>query len=663
MKKFFILFCLLLTLVGCKTKDPNFLNKTSSEVKIAFMPDVHFHDVYAEFQDESFKGIYSKTTEKSATIRTMESQLNSTRLFNENYFAFIAALDDIKDKGIKYVVFPGDFSDDGQPINVRGFKKILDDYSKKYGMEFLITFGNHDPARPFEIPGGKKDYLGANGQKQPISSNGMYKKDNLSNPPIVSEEVKFMGYEGLFNEVGKYGLYPQEQMIYWETPFSTYNGDNYSFEKAVKESNLSKRSYLISQRGSEENLVGKEYLVPDGSYLVEPTEGVWLLVVDSNVYIPKETPVDNNPENGSNFNGSGNAGFNAVITHKSHLITWMKDVAKRAEKNNKVLITTGHFPAVDFYNDAAEEIEDIFGIGNFQLKRNPKETTSKILAEIGIKVNVAGHMHFNDTGMKKYSDDEFIFNVQSPSLSAYIPAYKVLTVKDKNTIDVDTIMLDEVPRFDELFEYYQTEYDYLDKLGYDNIWNKDILTSKNYYEFSEWHIKELVRLRFLPKEWPEDIKEMIFKLNGKEMLILSQLETEISLDQWSNVDFKNTPEWVNAEDKAENLLNKDESLEDYENWSGFDLITDFYKLRNADSLALKDISLRRIEQYKLLSKVLSDTDIKLVYEDNKVSGENSISNVFQKRFNGIFSIMLKFSTDLPSENFTLDIKNGTITKR
>ncbi|MCS5422960.1 hypothetical protein, partial [Psychrilyobacter sp. S5] len=68
-------------------------------------------------------------------------------------------------------------------------------------------------------------------------------------------------------------------------------------------------------------------------------------------------------------------------------------------------------------------------------------------------------------------------------------------------------------------------------------------------------------------------------------------------------------------------------------------------------------------QYKLLSKVLSDTDIKLVYEDNKVSGENSISNVFQKRFNGIFSIMLKFSTDLPSENFTLDIKNGTITKR
>ncbi|MCS5420895.1 hypothetical protein [Psychrilyobacter piezotolerans] len=78
---------------------------------------------------------------------------------------------------------------------------------------------------------------------------------------------------------------------------------------------------------------------------------------------------------------------------------------------------------------------------------------------------------------------------------------------------------------------------------------------------------------------------MIFKLNGKEMLILSQLETEISFDQWNSTDFKNTPEWANAEDKAKNLLNKGESLEDYENWSGFNLITDFYKPRNADSLA------------------------------------------------------------------------------
>ena len=60
---------------------------------IAYMSDVHFHDVYAKFADGSFKGLPSANG-KYATIRTMRSQLTSTRLFNENYFAFIAALDD-----------------------------------------------------------------------------------------------------------------------------------------------------------------------------------------------------------------------------------------------------------------------------------------------------------------------------------------------------------------------------------------------------------------------------------------------------------------------------------------------------------------------------------------------------------------------------------------
>src|SRR5690606_550426 len=75
-------------------------------VQIAFMPDIHFHDVYAEFQDDSFAGIPNKISGKNATIRTMQSQLMSTRLFNENYFALLAALDDVVDRGIKLVALP-----------------------------------------------------------------------------------------------------------------------------------------------------------------------------------------------------------------------------------------------------------------------------------------------------------------------------------------------------------------------------------------------------------------------------------------------------------------------------------------------------------------------------------------------------------------------------
>src|ERR1700761_8410405 len=65
-----------------------------TQTQVAFMPDIHFHDVYATFQDGSFKGVPNAKAGRNATIRQLQAQMTSTRLFNENYFAFIAALDD-----------------------------------------------------------------------------------------------------------------------------------------------------------------------------------------------------------------------------------------------------------------------------------------------------------------------------------------------------------------------------------------------------------------------------------------------------------------------------------------------------------------------------------------------------------------------------------------
>lgn len=50
--------------------------------QLAFIADPHIQDV----------------VNHPHLIRTMESQVHSTRLFNENYFAFIAALDDAAQK-------------------------------------------------------------------------------------------------------------------------------------------------------------------------------------------------------------------------------------------------------------------------------------------------------------------------------------------------------------------------------------------------------------------------------------------------------------------------------------------------------------------------------------------------------------------------------------
>jgi hypothetical protein len=50
-----------------------------SQSLIAVMSDMHFHDVYATFEDGSFSGLPGKDG-KNATIRTMMAELTSTRL-------------------------------------------------------------------------------------------------------------------------------------------------------------------------------------------------------------------------------------------------------------------------------------------------------------------------------------------------------------------------------------------------------------------------------------------------------------------------------------------------------------------------------------------------------------------------------------------------------
>lgn len=67
----------------------------------------------------------------------MAAQLHSTRLFNENYFALRATLDDIAKRDIKLVALPGDYTDDGQPLHVKGLATILKEYTERYGISFL----------------------------------------------------------------------------------------------------------------------------------------------------------------------------------------------------------------------------------------------------------------------------------------------------------------------------------------------------------------------------------------------------------------------------------------------------------------------------------------------------------------------------------------------
>lgn len=595
------------SLVACQTpkaSEPN-------NLQIAFLADVHLHDIYGQLSDSEYKGIINPTNNRYVLARTMESQLRSTRLFNENYFALLAALDDIAKRGVKYVVLPGDFSDDGQPMNVRGLKNILNEYSLKYGITFLGTTGNHDPVRPFAQEAGKTDFLGTNGQPQAImSKEGMFKPSgNDALPVVISQDIKKMGYREIIHELADFGFFPNKNHFYWETPFTTYNHDNYTFENAQAQSGIEQRMYELSG-----------VRIPDVSYLVEPLADVWFLAIDANVYIPNEKAVTDT-ENPSNYGNAGD-GYSKVLTDKTHLVEWVKRVTADAKKLGKTLIVFSHYPMVEFTDGASVHIENMMGKGKMQLGREPGPNVSSILADAGITLHFGGHMHINDTGVFTSENGNTLVNVQIPSLAAYIPAYKLLTVKNDSLMEVETVVMDSVPRFNELFPLYELECQYLQSKGSQTIWDKAILSSKTYKEFTMWHLKELVRLRFIPSDWPDEMKEIVLNATGLDLL---------------NVAYN-----FNTDSLAKAGVN----VQEFGNWKGFDFIYDIYRLHCADNLAFNDIGTQRLRQYKTIMEGLAQ------------KGHTTLMGI---NFGELASVYHKLTNGAPADHFIVNVKTGQVT--
>ncbi|WPO77856.1 metallophosphoesterase [Flavobacterium sp. KACC 22761] len=598
------LVLLLFFLNGCKVKQ----TEKPKAQQIAFIADVHLGDIFGKFDDNTYKGIKNPATGEYATIRTMSSQLHSTRIFNENYFAFITALDDIAKRGIKQVALPGDFSDDGQPVHIRGLKKILNEYETKYGMSFFVTTGNHDAPKPFAQEAYKSDFLGKDGKEQIISSSkSILKIKENQLEPIITSDIKNGGYKETMAEMAAFGFYPKKDYLYWETPFSTYSYENYTYNNALKESVLEKRIYPIKNT----NL-----FLPDASYLVEPVKGVWLLAIDANAYVPNEK-LSGLPNNPNDFSGAS-IGYNNVLIYKKHLIEWVKKVSAKAKQNGKVLIAFSHYPMIDFNDNASAEMKSLFGSDKMQLSRVPNEEVAQLFADAGIQIHFGGHMHINDTGVRTSTKGNTLFNIQTPSLAAYKPAYKILTIHSDQELEIETVVVGKVPKFNSLFPFYEEEYAHLQNIKSPNIWNKDILKAKDYEDFTRWHLKELVRLRFLPEDFPVDFLASITNLSGKELLEINKNSAAIQ----------------------EQLKEHHLAEEDFKTWKGYDMIFDFYRLKNADELALPEIGASRLKQYQLVCQELEkSSDAKLVLWGN---------------------IFLKTMNSQPSNHFKINLKTNTI---
>lgn len=574
------------------------------EITVAFVADIHLQDVYGDFQSDQFQGVVNPRNGKLATIRTMESQLNSTRLFNENYFALLATLEDLRKKGIKLVALPGDYTDDGQPMNILALKKILKEYADQHGMRFFITTGNHDPVSPYGGPDGKSDFLGEKGANQLVTSEVRPSYQSAA----ISDQVKNWGYFEICEELKDFGFSPGPKDLFWTHPFIPFDYEGYDFEEISAASSIRTRLFPDSKTG---------LMLPDASYLVEPVDGLWLLAIDGNVYSYSgdEGQVDSTAWSGSSI------GFNLASKTKAHQLKWISKISEEAEKRGKILVSFSHYPLADFHGGASEEMKKLFGVNKLQLMRVPDEEVSRLYSEAGIRVHFAGHMHINDTGILDSGRNRDLINIQVPSLAAFPPAYKIMNLKSDSIMEVNTQLLQKVDRFDEFFDLYKMEHQWLSQKENTNNWNLGVLDAADYWDFTQMHLQELIRLRFIKSDWPSELGILV---NG------------ISHTQLT--------EWFEApmEDREKLLLSYLKIIKDT-NQTG-KLMSDFYLIKNGGDLGISQVSSERMESYKNLGK----KNLKMT------------EGLLASQFSDFLRILEKLSNGLPSEEFFIDLQDLSV---
>lgn len=515
---------ILLILLGMTT-----IATAQKKQQVAFIADAHIQSVLPPNSDALPQAFYNEETNQYHFIRSLDAQMESTRLFNENYFALLATLEQLAAQNVHLVVLDGDYSDDGQQMNIDEVQRILAHYSQKYGMRFFMTNGNHEAVNRFDKEAGKSDFMDQKGNEI-----GVYSHDSLLKNPndLVYEGLREKGYETLFSSFATFGLQPQPQDLFYTTPFHTFDYENYQYN--ASDFSLDQRTYLLN-----------DIRFPDFTYLVEPEKDVWLLGIDGNMYAQTEAGSFKNISDGYRF-----------LDQRAYLFSWLKQVASEAKKRNKTLLVFSHYPVLDFNNGLSDELKELLGNNAFQLSRVPENDLQQLFLETGIALHFAGHMHINQHGFISNGQHK-LWNIQIPSLAAFPPGYKLVTVS-KNEIKVETKPLKDVPDYQTFFKDYA-------KSGTSEKY-AEALTTENYYDFAKMHLKYLSAHRFLKDDF-NDSKWSVYKTTPLHTFVAQK--DQLSAD----------------------------SQKELQTLQFTDLMFDLYLVRNGNDLGIKELSKKRLHLY------------------------------------------------------------------
>lgn len=392
--------------------------------KIAVIADAHFHDPAGDFG-----GAGVVLDGSRLALRSWADTRAAARAFNETAATLSAALEQIAARGLRHVVLAGDYSDDGQAENLRRLSTLLHRFQASHGLRFYAIPGNHDLYGPH----GKHvttRFVAAPGESVMVTSDPTQTEVSAIHTPAM----RCAGQPEALLPMARFGLFRQPEYLHWETPFGTTDAPE------------TRRYTAHSADGSVSQTL------MDASYLVEPEAGLWLLMLDANVFEPRNGRPDATRKKA--FHGPSDAGWNAVLRVKPFLLAWLRDVTRRAQALGKTLITVSHYPVLDPFQDSTGSEQALFGPTS-NTRRSPGPQVAQSLIAAGLRWHLGGHMHVNAT-THQTTRAGTLTDLSLPSLVAFPPAFKIIHAA-RNTVTAQTIPLDTLPADPRLTALYKAE--------------------------------------------------------------------------------------------------------------------------------------------------------------------------------------------------------------
>lgn len=440
--------------------------KTEQHFSIAVIADAHFHDVEGAY---GVPGLLAG--ERCLTLRTWDDTRTSTRVFNESASALEAALAAVASRKIRHVVLLGDYTDDGQRITTAKVAKLLADHEARFGTRFYALPGNHDIFGP-EGRHQAKYFAQADGTRLLVTSDPVDPSENH----VFQAGMYCEGYPKGLTPMATFGYFRSEDYLHWETPFGLSD-------------QAADRTYEVSSPDGQ-----NRYTLMDASYLVEPEDGLWLLMLDANVFEPRDGVFVRGSEQA--FIDSTGAGWNAMLRCKPFIFGWIEDVARRAKQKGKTLLAFSHYPVIDVLDDKEGWLDALFP-NSTMTKRRPVDAVAEALIAAGVTVHFSGHLHIEGVSRRQFEDGT-LTNVAVPSLVAFPPAFKHLSIKN-GSVDIETVSLSALPVDQDIMDVYRREMSQASTLP------DAALQAFTYGDFLRLHTSALILNRYFQKEWPADV--------------------------------------------------------------------------------------------------------------------------------------------------------------